>query len=377
MDVGYYNSIINMSISKNNKYLLTTSGDFTAKLVDISSKIVIKTFTGHTKSINCAIFGNGDDVFTASNDKTIKRWNILSGDNGSNDIGFNKCVYTYYGHKKCVKCVILDEINNRIFSSSWDSKIIRWDVDTGEKMSIMSGHTNVVHSICFVNPNTIASASADKSIKLWNITTFECIKTLKSHTDWVRSVVTAPDGLHILSGGDDCTVKIWDIRTGKCLDSLKYHDSNIHKVVVSSDGKHIISGRMSRDYSGELVIAQVSPFFTYIVYKLNNITLLSDGILRDNNKIIYQIKSNDIITSINKYSLQIGNETFTTITREAQALIEYIKAVQLQLTLPLHERDDKYNIINRYRFEILQIINHNKKDISKRVMKIIGNYSLI
>ncbi len=379
-----------ISISKNKKYLLTASRDCTAKVIDISSKIVIKTFTGHTDYIHCAIFGNNNDVFTASDDRTIKRWNILSddnrsndnmsndnrsNDNRSNDIISNECIHTYSGHKKCVKCVILDEINNRIFSSSYDTKIICWNVETGEKLGVMSGHNRDVDYICFVNPNTIASASFDTTIKLWNTTTFECIKTLKSHTDWVRSVVTAPDKLHIISGGDDCTVKIWDIRTGACLDTLKYHSSYVYKVAISSNGKHIASCASG----DQLVITTVYPPFAYIVYTNDNTTLLSDGILRNDisGEIICQIASNDIMTIVNDYSFQICNKTFTTNTRELQAWIEYLKAIQLQLALAVYERDNKCNIINRYRFDIFQTIQIAHKSpiyITKSVMEIIGNY---
>ena len=88
---------------------MTSSDDFTAKLVDISSKTAIRTFTGHTYWVRCAIFGNGIDIFTASADDRFKRWNRSS----------DNCIHTYSGHKDDVTCVIHDEINNnKIFSSS-------------------------------------------------------------------------------------------------------------------------------------------------------------------------------------------------------------------------------------------------------------------
>ncbi len=371
MDVEHYNLIVNMSISKNNKYLLTTSGDFTAKLVDISSKIVINTFTGYSKWIHCAIFGNDNNVFITSDDYKIKKWNILYDDNGS-----KKCIKTYSGHYGEVTCLIYEQVNNRLFSSSYDTKIICWDVETGEKIGVMSGHTDHVRSLCFVNHNTVASASADATIKLWNTTTFECLKTLKSHTNWVNSVVTAPDGLHIISGADDYTIKIWNTFSGTCIETLKYHNHYIFKLAVSSNGKYIISG----DFNGNLVITQVSLPFAFVVYNLNNTTLLSDGILRDatSGETIHQISNNDIITIVNDYSLQIGNKTFTKEEWEAQTWVEYIKAVQLQLLLPFDQRDSKCNIINIYRFDLFQTITHYKTvdHISKYIIYIIGNYTL-
>ncbi len=383
IDVGHLYFILCISISKNKKYLLTASADCRAKVIDLSLKIVIKTFTGHTNWIRCAIFGNGDDIFTGSNDNKIKRWNIstsgsndnTSSDNTSSDNTSSECINTYLGHNDIVTCVILDEINNRIFSSSFDTRIICWDVETGDKLGVMFGHNKYINSICFVNHNTIASASDDTTIKLWNTNNFECLKTLQTHNNWIDFIVAAPDELHIICGGqDDKTIKIWDTRSGVFIETLTYHSDCCFKLVVSSDGRYIISG----DYCGKLVITRVSPQFAFVVYTNNikdeTITLLSDGILRNkSDETIYQIQSNDLIEIINDSSFKIGNcqIIFTTNTRDIW--IEYLKAVQLQLVLSIHEKDKLSNIINRYRFDLLQIINH--EFIPKNVFKLIGNYT--
>ena len=55
----------------------------------------------------------------------------------------------------------------------------------------------------------VASGSDDKTAKLWNVNTGECVRTLEGHSDWVRSVSFSPDGTRVASGSFDTTVRIW------------------------------------------------------------------------------------------------------------------------------------------------------------------------
>ncbi len=365
-----------MSLSKNNKYLLFAYDDNTCRLFDISKKTVIKGFIGHTNYISCAIFGNNNDIFTASGDKTIKRWNISS----KMKMSYSNCIQTYSGHTSEVVCVIYDELNNRLFSSSSIS-IFCWNVDIGQKIGVMSHiNSHTVTSLCFVNPNTIASASVggDKTVKVWNATTFECLQTIYSHTDWINSVVSAPDGIHIVTGGYDSKVRIWDTISGTRIKTLEYPNNHIYKVAVSSDGRYIVSGGRTSQIS----ITQISPPFTFILYTFEKITLFSDGGLRnEKSKQIYQIQSDDNIVVTNDTIFKIGkceNNFILKTKKERDEGIDYINAVKYQLALDFTYRDySKRNILSRYRFNMWQTINYNSnQNITRKLMEIIELYAL-
>ncbi|CAD5982649.1 putative WD repeat-containing protein alr2800 [Planktothrix tepida] len=53
------------------------------------------------------------------------------------------------------------------------------------------------------------SGSEDQTIKLWEIETGEEICTLTGHTGIVYSVAISPDNQTIVSGSQDGTIKIW------------------------------------------------------------------------------------------------------------------------------------------------------------------------
>merc|ERR1711991_222809 len=56
----------------------------------------------------------------------------------------------------------------------------------------------------------IVSGSDDNTIRVWNVDTGECILTLKGHTSYVLSVGFNHDGTKIVSGSDDNTIRVWN-----------------------------------------------------------------------------------------------------------------------------------------------------------------------
>jgi len=71
----------------------------------------------------------------------------------------------------------------------------------------------------------------------------KCYLTLTDHDNGVVSVVSSPDGQHIVSGSVDKTVRVWDSQIGQnVIDPLKSHRNCITSVVFSSDSRHIVSG---------------------------------------------------------------------------------------------------------------------------------------
>ena len=84
----------------------------------------------------------------------------------------------------------------------------------------------------------IVSGSADATVKLWNVDTGELINTLRGHSDAVISVAMSPDREIMASGSRDGTVKLWNLETGECLCSL----AGCNPVAFSPDGQTLVTG---------------------------------------------------------------------------------------------------------------------------------------
>jgi WD40 repeat protein len=97
-----------------------------------------------------------------------------------------------------------------------------WDVNTGNCIKTLTGHTNWVWSVAFSpDGKTLVSGSCDQTVRLWDICTGRCIRSLTGHTREIYSVSFSPDGQTVASGCADETARLWDVNTGECLKILK------------------------------------------------------------------------------------------------------------------------------------------------------------
>ncbi len=87
----------------------------------------------------------------------------------------------------------------------------------------------------------IVSGSGDRDLRVWNIETGECLKVLEGHTEAVRSVALSVDGRTIVSGGDDNTLRVWNLETSECLKVLNGQQSSVSTIVLSADGRYAVS----------------------------------------------------------------------------------------------------------------------------------------
>ena len=221
-----------------------------------SGKLVKSFNNQHKRSINSIqVDLNSNKLISLSEDKTIKIWNLVTGD----------CLGALNENQDWVTSMLLIP-NNRLVSGSWDKSIKIWDLNTNQCLSI-SKNESVIISLCLISDNQIAlgcengfiyirdlngltkiksfkahenwipclslvnktkliscSGHKDNKIKIWDLETYKCIKILEGHSDMVRYLEVTSDG-DLLSCSDDKTVKQWDIETGELLETFKFNHS--------------------------------------------------------------------------------------------------------------------------------------------------------
>ncbi len=195
-----------------------------------------KPFKGHSSDVNSVAFSpDGTTLGSASDDKTIKLWNLVSGEE----------IRTIEGHSNWIWTVAFSPDSKSLASGSADKTIKLWNLETGKLIRTLQGHSDGVTSVAFSpDGKTLASGSAskDKTIKLWNLETGKLIRTLEGHTNGVPSVVFSPDGKTLASGSWDKTIKLWNLETGKLSRTLEGNAESILSVAFAPDGITLAGG---------------------------------------------------------------------------------------------------------------------------------------
>ena len=100
-----------------------------------------------------------------------------------------------------------------IVSGGEDNAARIWDVNVGQCLHVLQGHTSEVRSVALsLDGRKIGTGSNDATICLWDAVTGAPLATLSGHTNAVLSVAFTPDAQFIISGSVDTTIRKWDVR---------------------------------------------------------------------------------------------------------------------------------------------------------------------
>ncbi|WP_425475835.1 protein kinase domain-containing protein [Fischerella sp. JS2] len=185
---GHSGSVISVAISPDGKTLASGSNDKTIKLWNLATGEQIRTLTGHSSwVISVAISPDGKTLANGSSDNTIKLWNLAAGEqiHTFTEQQSNRNSLTRTGFV----AVAFSPDGKTLASGSYDWSSIELD-----------------------DEKYLASGSTDRTIKLWNVATGKQIRTLTGHSDSVYSVAISPDGKTLASSSIDKTIKIWRLK---------------------------------------------------------------------------------------------------------------------------------------------------------------------
>ena len=114
-------------------------------------------------------------------------------------------------------------------------------------MSEIGGHAFLTSVALTPDGKNALTASNDHTPKLWNIQTGETVRELKGHTNLVNAVALTPDGKNALTASDDHTLRLWNLKSGAQIASYAA-DSPLMNCGVSADGSTFVA----RDSTGRV-----------------------------------------------------------------------------------------------------------------------------
>ncbi|KAI1160753.1 WD40-repeat-containing domain protein [Nemania serpens] len=210
----------------------------------MAEQLILKgTLEGHNGWVTslATSMENPNMLLSASRDKTLIVWNLTRDES---QYGYPK--RSLHGHSHIVSDCVISSDGAYALSASWDKTLRLWELATGNTTRRFVGHTNDVLSVSFSADNRqIVSGSRDRTIKLWN-TLGDCKFTItdKGHSEWVSCVRFSPNPQNpvIVSSSWDKLVKVWELSTCKLQTDHIGHTGYINTVTISPDGSLCASG---------------------------------------------------------------------------------------------------------------------------------------
>lgn len=203
-------------------------------------------------SVNSVKFSpDGKTFATCSSDGKINIYNLETGE----------CIATLLGHTKGISDIEYSPINSNIIASCSDDLTIRlWSIEKGKALKVLKKHTYHITSVKFNSKgNILISASADETITIWDISSGNTLRTLAAHSDPVLSICLTHDNSIIVSASYDGVMRLFDLETGQCLKTLTYNSTShgtatastmdvvnfpITYVLCSPNSKYILSSSL-------------------------------------------------------------------------------------------------------------------------------------
>lgn len=127
---------------------------------------------------------------------------------------------------------IRDDTNNDIES------IIVWDIEIGERVACLTGHTGYIYRLCFSPCGRFLASGGDEdgTVLTWNVESWEHIK---AYTGYGKSEMTpsySPEGVLRVAAvsDDDDTVTVWDLENNE-----KLYTADSQASVTFSNGSQL------------------------------------------------------------------------------------------------------------------------------------------
>ena len=229
---GHEYPVTAINFSSNGKFLASASNDKTIKLWDLENNTLVDTFTEHKKSVNSVSFSSKDKLLVSgSTDKTVKLWNQTG-----------KLLKTFSKPTDTVSSVTFSPNGNMIAAGSYDRHIYLWYLN-GTLVNKFTGYKSEIASVKFSpDGNTLASASWDNTIRLWDIRDAKQLQVLTGHTNRVTSTIFIANSKLLISGSTDGTIRLWNLKSGDLLKTLSGNIGKINSLSLTEDSQALVIG---------------------------------------------------------------------------------------------------------------------------------------
>jgi WD40 repeat protein/serine/threonine protein kinase len=223
-------------------------GGAEARLLDIATGNVEKTFSplGIVASANFST--DGKWLVTASWDRTARIWDAETGTDIRKLSGPD-------GHQGDVRSAVFspDAGSRYVLTAGEDGRVIVWERETGQIRMVIAGHDGEATGASFsTDGKLILTSSEDSTARVWdasglwaegdaNMVKATEKKVLKGHRASVLSATFSADSSNIVTTSEDGTAIVWDATSGDQLYTLAGHTAAVTSAAFSPAGDRVVT----------------------------------------------------------------------------------------------------------------------------------------
>ncbi len=134
-----------------------------------------------------------------------------------------------------------------VFAATEDNSVQRWDLATGEKTALVA-HASWVRPLAFdPTGQTLLTGGYDGQLMWWTATvpSPQVITTVSAHQGWIRAAAVSPDGKLVATAGNDLIVRLWNMSDGSPAGEFSGHAKHVYSVWFHPDGQYLLSGDLA------------------------------------------------------------------------------------------------------------------------------------
>ncbi|MBL7498138.1 DUF4062 domain-containing protein [Frankia sp. CNm7] len=158
---------------------------------------------GHSGPVSAlAASRDGSWLASADRDGTVRIWDVETG----------RPRHTLTGHSGRVAQLVAGPDGSWLASGGAGDGTVRiWGTKDGAVRQVLTG-TGAWVSAMVVGPDGrwLAVGAGDGSLRVWDLATGVCAASMQAHAGWVSALAVEPGGSWLASGGGDGTVRLWD-----------------------------------------------------------------------------------------------------------------------------------------------------------------------
>lgn len=255
---GHNGAVRDIDVTYDTERIVTGSGDNTAIVWAADRGIPLHTWE-HQSPVRCTAFAPGDELVACATARLMGQQSNVYIYRHDMDTEHQdpKALLALEGHIGTVTRVLWYPTRQYILTASEDRTIRKWDVETGDEIgSIESAHKGDITDCQFdATSQFFVTSSKDCTAKLWDFHNFELLKTFTCEHP-INSAAISPLFPHVLLGGgqEASQVTTTSERSGKFeakvfhtvyedeLGRVKGHFGPINTVAFSPDGACYASG---------------------------------------------------------------------------------------------------------------------------------------